>query len=101
MAQEFLTYLPEVFQSLALIAFALTKARRREVIKRQDGYCGDCGAYIGNKLEIHHICPKCRGGSDHPDNLIGLCGEGFNDCHYKWDQTALKCGKRPDGRPVK
>lgn len=30
-------------------------------------------------IEIHHIIPWCRGGTDNPENLIVLC----HDCHKK------------------
>jgi len=95
--------LPEIFinvSSYALILFAISRATRKLVIKNQNGDCGDCQEHIGNRLEIHHIIPKSRGGSNHPDNLIALCGEEFNDCHDKWDQAAQK-GKMPDGRPLR
>jgi 5-methylcytosine-specific restriction protein A len=52
-------------------------------ILRRDGYaCRKCGAVFrgsagrrrkSGSLEVHHILPRSRGGSDHPGNLITLC----------------------------
>lgn len=52
-------------------------------ILRRDGYtCQDCGAVFrggsgirrkSGSLEVHHIIPRSRGGSDHPMNLKTLC----------------------------
>lgn len=39
--------------------------------------CCLCGAYKGNKLEVHHIVPTEQGGADDPENGIPLCF----DCH--------------------
>lgn len=83
--------------SLGLTVFAITRALRQFVIDRQEGKCADCGQYIGNRLEIHHKLPQVFGGSNHPDNLIGLCGEGLRDCHSKWDDEALNHLRLPDG----
>ena len=37
---------------------------------QQNGICAFCKKPIA---EHHHIIPKCEGGSDGPENLIGLC----------------------------
>jgi 5-methylcytosine-specific restriction protein A len=52
-------------------------------ILRRDGYaCQDCGSVFRGgagmrrkrgSLEVHHIIPRSRGGSDHPRNLKTLC----------------------------
>lgn len=92
------------FSELGLMAapvlLAISDSVRKLVISRQDGKCGDCGSPVKNKLEIHHKVPKSEGGGDHPGNLIGLCGEGFKDCHNKWDEIAIKNGTLPDGTPL-
>jgi hypothetical protein len=50
---------------------------RRKALER-DGYrCANCGAASG--LEVHHIVPKGRGGSNQLGNLKTLC----EDCHKK------------------
>lgn len=90
-----------VVTSLGLTVFAITRALRQFVIDRQEGKCADCGQYIGNRLEIHHKLPRVFGGSNHPDNLIGLCGEGLGDCHSEWDYEALNHSRLPDGSPLK
>jgi len=55
------------------------KAMERDGFKCQ--YCGytapDGRRWIG--LEVHHVKPRCEGGTDDMDNLITLCKE----CHKK------------------
>lgn len=49
-------------------------------VKKRDGYrCRgrNCGSEIG--LEVHHIVPLSRGGTNHKTNLITLCEK----CHLK------------------
>jgi len=68
--------------------------RLKGAIARRDAYtCQDCGEVFGRirrksfdrglkagrggyrweSLEVHHIIPRSRGGSDHPGNLKTLC----------------------------
>ena len=59
-------------------------------ILRRDGYaCQDCGAVFRGgagvrrkrgSLEVHHLIPRSRGGSDHPLNLKTLCPS----CHRNY-----------------
>ena len=42
----------------------------------QDGHCALCGSRIKHH---HHIVPRHEGGSDTPENIVGLC----NECHSK------------------
>jgi hypothetical protein len=37
------------------------------------GSCSIEGCRSRYRLQIHHICPRSRGGSQHPDNLTTLC----------------------------
>ena len=46
------------------------------VIARQNGKCLLCGRPIEH---VHHVRPRSQGGSDHIDNLAGLCCA----CHQK------------------
>ena len=46
------------------------------VFSLQEGKCACCGRPVD---DIHHIVPRHKGGSDGPDNRIGLCRE----CHHK------------------
>lgn len=56
-------------------------SRRREVYERDDYQCQNCGqkggTYGDAKLHAHHIVPKSKGGTHHPENLSTLCKE----CH--------------------
>ena len=54
--------------------------RRREAVKARDEYqCLRCDRYIGavDTVQIHHLTPLERGGSNELSNLATLCGE----CH--------------------
>lgn len=48
---------------------------RHEVLKRDGWKCQMCGS--SKDLQIHHIDPRSRMGSDLESNLISLCA----DCH--------------------
>lgn len=57
---------------------------RREVLKRDEYTCQDCGAVVGThsnphvkNAEVHHKTPRAEDGADTPENLITLCA----DCH--------------------
>ena len=52
---------------------------RFEILKRDDYRCQICGntAKEGAKLEVDHIHPVSKGGSNNPDNLQVLC----RDCN--------------------
>ena len=49
------------------------KARVRTRAKNQCGYCRSLQKYVLGMLEIEHIIPKTRGGSDREDNLWLAC----------------------------
>ena len=44
----------------------------------QDGKCACCGKPIAH---FHHIVPRHEGGSDRPENIIGLCGTCHEEVH--------------------
>lgn len=45
-------------------------------------HCCICHKFCGNKIEIHHIKPRAKGGADSFDNAIPLCF----DCHAEVGQ---------------
>jgi len=47
----------------------------KAVVHARDVVCQNCGS--SKNLTVHHIIPKCRGGSNTPENCILLC----RDCH--------------------
>ncbi len=49
----------------------ITAGERRQVWKRADSQCQNCGST--HALQIDHIQPKALGGSDEPENLRLLC----------------------------
>lgn len=52
----------------------------------QDGKCACCNGKIEH---YHHLVPRSKGGSDTPENLMGLC----NDCHDKVHKGKLSLEK--------
>jgi hypothetical protein len=47
---------------------------------RTRDHCYFCGAFGG--IEEHHVIPQRFGGSDTPDNIVGLCSR----CHQKLER---------------
>lgn len=57
---------------------AITKKLRYSILKRDGFKCHYCGAKAGDtKLEVDHIVPQSKGGTDEPSNLITIC----RDCN--------------------
>jgi len=55
---------------------------RTEILERDDYTCQSCGEQKpAEELEVHHVIPKVKGGSDAPTNLITLC----IPCHDRED----------------
>jgi hypothetical protein len=51
---------------------------REEILKRDNNTCQRCGKKKQRRfLEVHHIIPRSKGGTDDPTNLITLC----HHCH--------------------
>ena len=59
-------------------------------VRARDKYtCQYCGAVMPPDLEVDHIVPRSRGGTDRPDNLVAACHE----CNRrKGNQTATEFG---------
>lgn len=56
----------------------------KQYVRERDKYtCQECGSKSTDKkhtvIEVHHIIPRSKGGSDKPDNMICLC----HSCHKK------------------
>jgi 5-methylcytosine-specific restriction protein A len=85
---------------------------RQAVVRRDDFTCQDCGVRFGRarrrvydvtarrgrggyaweRLEVHHIIPRSKGGSEHPGNLKTLCPS----CHHEY--TSERAVERADER---
>lgn len=61
---------------------------RSRILLRDLFRCRECNYF--KHLEVHHIIPKSKGGTDDPDNLITLCGR----CHAKKHGFAWRENKR-------
>ena len=60
------------------MATTLNKNKEQVLIKCKR-HCALCERCVGVKIEVHHIVPKQKGGSDDIENLIPLCF----DCHQE------------------
>ena len=58
---------------------SIKASTRYQILKRDNHQCQSCGATVndGAKLEIDHIKPVSKGGTNDPDNLQVLC----KDCN--------------------
>lgn len=50
---------------------------KEEIFLKCKRYCSICRKYKGRTIEIHHIVPRHKGGSDDFDNLMPVCP----NCH--------------------
>ena len=55
---------------------------RREIMARDRHQCRRKGCNHNLFLDIHHIVPRSRGGSNDPANLVTLCSA----CHHLWHE---------------
>lgn len=46
---------------------------RHTILSRDNYECGESGGRCDGALQIHHIVPLSRGGSNDPSNLVTLC----------------------------
>lgn len=94
------TGLPYSQSTPALVRRLIGIKVNRAVLRRDHFICQDCGedfgrtrrrvndatvrrargGYVWESLEVHHIIPRSRQGSDHPGNLKTLCPA----CHRKY-----------------
>lgn len=51
----------------------LNKLSKDRIIAIHENKCVICGTHNRNKLEIHHVVPKSKGGTNEIGNLIPLC----------------------------
>lgn len=58
--------------------------KKESVLKRDKYKCANCGSTDRNDLNVHHIVPLSKGGSNTERNMIVLCSK----CH-----KAIHCGK--------
>ncbi|MYK86271.1 MAG: HNH endonuclease [Synechococcus sp. SB0669_bin_7] len=50
------------------------RTHRHRLYGQQEGICAGCGThFLFRVMEVDHILPRARGGTDHPDNLQLLC----------------------------
>jgi len=66
---------------------------RREVLARDRSVCQAPGCHHRAFLEIHHLVPRARGGSNEPSNLVTLCSA----CHRLWHERGCPPGMPGSG----
>jgi hypothetical protein len=54
---------------------------RRAVLQRDQHRCRVPGCKNATFLDLHHIQPRSEGGSNHPENLLTLCGAHHRAAH--------------------
>jgi len=59
---------------------AIAPSVRRDVLTRDRHQCRRKGCTHTRYLDLHHIVPRSRGGSNEKQNLVTLCGA----CHRQW-----------------
>jgi hypothetical protein len=66
---------------------SLSKRTRFRILKRDKGLCKLCGrgADDGVKLEVDHIRPRAKGGTDDDENLQTLCKDCNRGKGATWD----------------
>jgi len=52
---------------------AISESLRQAVLVRDNCRCRACGVSDPLTLEVDHIVPRSKGGTDHPSNLQALC----------------------------
>ncbi|MBU2502534.1 HNH endonuclease, partial [bacterium] len=55
----------------------------RRVLARDGHRCQGPGCTNTRFLEVHHVLPRARGGTNRPDNLITLCSACHRHIHDK------------------
>lgn len=61
----------------------MTNKTRKNIYQRDGFACAVCDDT--DNLQIHHYLKRSLGGSDHPHNLITLCGRCHSQAHgLKW-----------------
>lgn len=71
---------------------------RREVLARDRHQCRRKGCNHNRFLDIHHIVPRFKGGSNDPANLITLCSSCHRLWHEKGSNLTLLLGDRPGAK---
>lgn len=64
---------------------------RREVLARDLHRCQAPGCNRTRFLEVHHISPRSRGGTNQADNLLTFCGS----CHRLWHEKGWRPVENP------
>ena len=54
---------------------------RRDVLRRDGNRCVLPGCRSHRYLDVHHVDPRCEGGSNDPERLAALCGQHHHAVH--------------------
>ena len=73
---------------------SVTKAQKREILRRQSWCCATAGCNHRIFIHIHHLIPYSQGGATLPENTLGLCAA----CHANVHEGSLRIFESPDGK---
>lgn len=77
---------------------SIPPAVKRNVLSRDRHRCQSPGCTSARFLEVHHIIPRSKGGSNKPENLVSLCG----GCHQILHDRGTKyCPRGAKPNPLK
>ncbi|NLZ24688.1 HNH endonuclease [Candidatus Dojkabacteria bacterium] len=74
----------------------------KKAVRKRDVVCQNCGIQEENEenpFTIHHIQPRCYGGTNSPNNLILLCTKCHRNLHKTQGYPIKR--KREGGRRKK
>jgi hypothetical protein len=71
--------------------------KTRRVVRQRDGKCRwpGCDTRVG--LQIHHLWPRCWGGTDHFSNLAAVCARHHRELVPHGELLLVGNPNRPDG----
>lgn len=75
------------------------RSQRNRVFERSGGRCeahrADLTRCTSDAVAIHHVVPRCKGGTHHISNLMHVCAP----CHVRLDREALGDYRPKPGQP--
>lgn len=72
---------------------------RDAVLTRDKHVCDMCNSC--ESLEVHHIIPRIKNGSDEPDNLVTLCYNCHKKLHREHGRPSINRSKEIENNPLR
>lgn len=64
----------------------------KKVMEEKLKVCGNCGSK--DRVEIHHIVPISKGGTNNEGNLVYLCNKCHHLAHSEYEENSVNLPKR-------